>query len=902
MAEINATLSPIDVTSRKPTQEEIDAYDYEQFKAEQAAPLVNDTELAEYQQFKAEQGNPLLDWLGGFYKNTVAPVYAANTGMIAGVANVLTDPITRDINTPRTQSLADLYSSAAGPVEARTLERLGGVKQQPIADTLGSIQQSAANAAVDPFSYVGGGIKTLGGVGMRAGGQAFLGGAADVGAREGADIEKTFFDTNNGYGAFLGALAAGSVDLPATVAVRLATKPLADIRNKWKDIKVDPNAAEQSMAVGSSKRLLERATQDIEAGDLESIITDFNRISNVIDRRDAPILFSLSDNPTIRAQVTHLAEKDPVFRLKVKNELARVALSIDERADRIFGKQYTALPSNLESINLKNVDDRVKAIDNQLLKLSDPFGSASSKENIGQAITNLVEAKKTAVKQSLSPRYKEVLDDARANNAVLPKEGVADIYNFVKENKLSDIFGKGSVIDKLITTNFAPVPNKAGLIVDSKGNLVNKASSEFKDVSFDNVDSLKKRINELQRSNLSPDAKYKLNLLESKVDEARTLIAGDWNERLKEVDRLYYTKLGIPFGEQGLVDIDAKKYAEQVAPLITSKPTALKQFLDATGNEGVPIARNAIMADMYAKVIKDGEISTAAYKKYMKDNATTISQITGLSDTLTKTLVDDSILKLQRESLNKASNEAKTRLANTFLAKLDGTAPNYKSMAESYLNNPQYFNKIKQDLKQYSPEVSDAVKNNLRREIIAIATDKPEGAFAFINDVRNKRVIDDLFGTTYRQSVNDLAKLSSAVTKANIDRIPDRLDNRALDWVASRVEGMDLPFLTSTIRDRISSNTQKLVRLGSRISTAKLAKATDAQIEELLLDPKGLEKLSNVGKTMSFKIDNPVSKQKVIDAFTDLAPSYFYTVTKEGLAEQPEQKTVREMVNMGYFE
>jgi hypothetical protein len=63
MAEINATLSPINVTSRQPTQEEIDAFDYEQFKAEQAAPLVDDTELADYQQFKAEQGNPLLDWV-----------------------------------------------------------------------------------------------------------------------------------------------------------------------------------------------------------------------------------------------------------------------------------------------------------------------------------------------------------------------------------------------------------------------------------------------------------------------------------------------------------------------------------------------------------------------------------------------------------------------------------------------------------------------------------------------------------------------------------------------------------------------------------------------------------------------------------------------------------------------
>ena len=67
----------------------------------------------------------------------------------------------------------------------------------------------------------------------------------------------------------------------------------------------------------------------------------------------------------------------------------------------------------------------------------------------------------------------------------------------------------------------------------------------------------------MQRKPLSPTEARLVQDLEDVLTNARNQIPGNFSDRLKEADRMYYEKIGIPFSAQGIRDIDAKQIFEK---------------------------------------------------------------------------------------------------------------------------------------------------------------------------------------------------------------------------------------------------------------------------------------------------------------------------------------------------
>jgi hypothetical protein len=442
---------------------------------------------------------------------------------------------------------------------------------------------------------------------------------------------------------------------------------------------------------------------------------------------------------------------------------------------------------------------------------------------------------------------------------------------------MQDIFGRGTALDKEITANFAP------------------KNKEFFPVNFDTVDSLKRRINELQSKPMSADAARRLNDLEDVVNNSRQSIPGDFNQRLIDTDKLYYEKVGVPFSAQGIKEIDAKKYAEQVAPVIIKNGSALKQFIGAVGEDGQTIARNAVYADVYNKVIKNDTLDAKALQRYIQQKDDVLQQLPDVKSELKKAVVDDSILKLARANINDAVVAAEKRIADNFVLSVkdsNGVAvPNYTEVSNRLFSDPNFYAKISKDLKDLDATTSKAVRNSIRAEVVNKAREFPDGGIDFLTNPKNAKVINSLFGSGYRDAVKDLVRLSDAVNKADIDRLGAVVTRSELDVLAQRVPGLDIPFVTSTIRDRISSVPQKAVRLLTRINTANLKADTDAAITELLLDPNGLKQLQNAAKTFDFKIENPASLKRLQDSISSTVPRYVYGGTKAAIMEQQEEPT-----------
>lgn len=782
--------------------------------------------------------------------------------------------------------------------------------------TLAEITGGGARMMTDPIGYVGGGILKTGKAVTdvaaeavakatgRAAGLFGLGVTAETGGIAGEQIEKKVTGETTGLGRTIGSLAGAVAGIPSATAIEQTVGAAGNVSkqifDKYKFVKSDPAAANEAYASGAAKRLLEKISQQQPNQKLDEIVTEFNRIGNIINKEEIPLMVAMADNPVVRNQVQRLAKENPQFRQRVNTELENLAVAIDRRADAIFGQRYTPV-TGAKGIDIRPAQRRIDAIDEQIENLSAKFIPTERQTDIGRAIENLVETRRKEVAKEISPQYKTVINEATAAKAELPQEQVESIYRFVQENNLRDIFGRNTPVDRQILSKLAPERV-------AKEGAPNEFDEVFKPLSFENVDSLKRAINEFQRERLTLDEARKINQLERFVNDARQSIPGDYSQRLADLDRLFYEKVGVPFSAQGIKDIDSKRYAEQVAPVIIKNSSSLNQFLSAVGDQGIPIANNAVIADAYNKVIKNDVLDRKALQNYIRQKEPVLDQLPEMKSMLQQALIDDGILKTSRANIDALQQAAEKRVADNFVLSVKDSqgvsVPNYTEIADRLFRDPNFFGKITRDLKDLDPATSKAVRNSIRAEIVNKARELPGGGMKFLSDPKNAKVIDQMFGKGYQAAVRDLVKLSDSVMTANVDDLSAVITRTELDALAKIAPGLDIPFVTSTLRDRIASVPQKLVRIATRVNTAQLKTETDKAIAELLLDRNGLDKLVNTARTLDFKINNPVSFKKIMDSMNSIVPRYMYGGLKEATMEQTEVQPapVEPVVEFGGFE
>ena len=131
-------------------------------------------------------------------------------------------------------------------------------------------------------------------------------------------------------------------------------------------------------------------------------------------------------------------------------------------------------------------------------------------------------------------------------------------------------------------------------------------------------------------------------------------------------------------------------------------------------------------------------------------------------------------------------------------------------------------------------------------------------------------------GSGYQEKLQLIAKMADNLKKTNVDNLNIQLTQQQTDALGSVVKGLDIPFVTSTLRDRISSNTQKVVRLLSRINVSQIKDKADEQLINVLFDRNGVDKLAKMSTDLNFKIKNPLDLKKLQETFLNSIPSNVY--------------------------
>jgi hypothetical protein len=799
-------------------------------------------------------------------------------------------------------TLADVGSIAAGsppPYSAPDILQIGDETSKSILEQLGGtplprvsegwfdeIGEVAKNIAVDPLSYVGGPLQ--------AGLKQAVKGAGKVGAFNiasapgivtgeavGESLEGvvTGDRDTSGVGTMLGSLIFGAGT--STAIIGTGTGAISMGTSIWKNrtAKDDAIAAYSNASV---RGFLDKVanSEGLDSPErIGEIIADFSNINKEIVGTDAPLLTALSTNPDVLAQTQRAIINDPQYKTnfvkRLNDEITLVSSKINEKKTALFGGvSLTDLPQNpqlAKEVLAKQAQYKVEVnqIDDAINNIKQRYNITETQSKQGEAIATLVKAKEKKAREVFSPQYNQIIKEATEAGATLPADAVENIYTFVTTNNIRDIFGKGTKLDSKIMSVLSPTQTSRMIPGLDETMLPRKVTDvSYKDLSFEQVDSLKRNINEIKRSKLSNEQRRKINQLDEIVSQARESIPGDFNKRLIDTDLNFYKEVGVPYGEQGIVDISSKKYAEEVAPVLMKNGSAMADFLDVAGEQGIEIARNTVLSNLYHT---SADLTPQKMMAFTKKNKDVIDQIPGLEADIVNSAMDMEALAGSRKELLDKANILDTEIANNFLLGTGDLGPNFGVVARNMLNDRKALNKVLKDLEKIEPSARSSVKSVLDQAVIDQILIAPGGAIQYINNPENLKSISAILGPEYIESVKNFATLSDAIKRVDpasfklVARLPEA------DIISRNVQGLDVKYVFSQVRDKISSVPLKVVRLASRISDDVIQKKASEALADILLDKEALIRFNKNTKNLNFS--NPIDRQKIMMEYSSLLPA-----------------------------
>lgn len=816
--------------------------------------------------------------------------FAGTVGAVSGLANVIDrtglNPFTmgmRAAGTPVPQptgGLVETFQQGRAPVYGGLMQLLGSTGVQPQTGPQ-KIVFAGSEAVTSPESYVFPALsafKRLGPVAqtlMRPTEQAIVGGSAEAGGQAG-EYAGGKVDAP-GTGRFLGSLFGGIGGAYTTSAAvktgELTGKGFSLAKSQWDKIRgtnpedellkdVDNRISNIFIAAGAADpNFMKVLTEAAKAQ--ESVYLKAPGGAPV----QMPLSSLLADNPVINNFIQSLSSKDPVFRAQYSDQFEKAKQAMVANQIRLFGD-----PSKVQ-VNIKPTDlatpqaRRLRTIDEQI---ADVYSDKSMDPTmLGNRIDSLLIKKEDAAYKEVQPLYAEAFNIAKAKNVELPNTAVDDIFNSVVGAQASDIFKTFPTIYNRVRANFRPETVEPSAILTAEGKPAIEGGVKFSAATVEDLDSLKREVNKQLRKTSDPADIRLLTELKTRVSGHIDNLDPEFVTAYRNADNSYLQKVGLPFNSDTLNNIDRKKFVEQIAPALIGNKSNVSQFIDATGQEGVRVARDAFMDSFSRAALKDDVINPKIAEKWLKKNQGGLSLIPGLENELRGSVNNVQVLLAERKRLDDAFRE----VAGNQIIKGEGF-DNAQDLVTKMYGDLNFTTKFMS--KSGYGQNKDAV--NAVRAFMLDDVVKSGDPIGLLNDRNKAAVFNRVFGPTYAQKVADFATVSNRITK-DLTNVPFRTETVAKTPV-EMLTGIPPEQIISRIYNPVSGVTYAITSLASKFWANQASKMTEQRIKELLLNPTDAVKVFNAvqPKVKAYdrtKIDEAIAVGKkygidwVADAFKD---------------------------------
>jgi hypothetical protein len=818
---------------------------------------------------------------GNYFVEALRQGPAETLGMLAGAGAVLTTPFRLSASELK-ETPSEMYGRVQKSVSDPILKFLGSTGAQPQTGGEKIIAQGA-KAVTDPLSYAFPPLAAIKRLGIPAQiiarplEQQVIGMGAEAGGQAGEYAgEKVNAPTT---GRLLGSIAGGgttssiaggtakTVELGATKGYELAKREWSKIKGTVPEDElmrdVDNRISNVFIAAGAADpKFMDLLNQAAKAQESVSLKTA-GRV-----KVEMPISALLADNPVINSFIQSLAAKDPVFRSQYANQFEAAKNALTQNQLKLFGDP-SKVKVEVTPVNIAKVQERrVRSIDEQIADLSKD--QTLDPTVFGQRVANLVNIKEQKALKEVAPLYTEAFDIAKAKNVNLPSSAVDDIYNFVASEQASDIFKSFPTIFNRVKAKFRPEVTQPSAILTAEGVPMTQGGMKFASATVEDLDSLKREINKQLRKTSEPADIRLLTELKSRVGGHIDALDPEFVTAYRNADNSYLQKVGLPFSSETLKSIDRKKFVEQISPAIIGNKSNVVDFINATGEEGVRVARDAFLDSFTKAALKNDVIDVKAANKWIANNKGGVSLIPNLADELKDSVNNVQSLILEKNRLNSAFKQ----VAGDQIVKDQGFT-NPQELVSKMYSDIKFTNKFMSNSGYgQNKDAVDAARSFLLDDIV-----RSNDPIGMLNDRNKAAVFNRVFGPTYAKKVQDFALVSNRLLN-DISNVPFRGETVPRTSI-EQLTGIPPEQIISRIYNPVSGPTYAITSLFSKFWANKSSAATEEKLKALLLNPSDAVKVFQAiePKAAGFdrkKIDDAISIGKkygirwIDDAVNDL--------------------------------
>ena len=805
------------------------------------------TGLKELAEDQWKQG--LIDKALGFVPDSVQNMFQGRPAVDINVA--VGSNAARDQDAEDRSAAASLLKLDIKNLQPRTID------EQIVADL--------ARAGADPMSIIGGVgnkiVKPISALAESAfgtltgtlGSETASGAAVGLGAEEGGKIDQAARVVGGGFG---GALSAGTA-MSGIKAGMAATQAGANIKNKLTGkVGESVNEGETYVATSQVSNFINDALKsDPKTGDkiahVEKVLQDFPDL-------DVGPWIAMTDNPVFKDNLNYLLRTNPVFHGTLKTQIADAEAVINTRKEALFAKDgpkaETKIFKELEK-GLAGAKDVIQNVDKALQVVANPMSSTKVRtpQEIGNIVVKLVDRKKKAVRTQMKPLYNDLFLKAEADGVVFRRDQTEALHTFAT-TEVKELFGLmpakyGETIKKWKPT---PLRDEAGKVVRGSDK---KPLMEYPEASLRQLDSFKRGINEgLRNKNITGDSRARLENMKTQLD-TQLADMGDFGAKYKGLDFEYWSRLGIPLSKEGIKQMSTRKFADQVAPLL-SRPAQAKEFLDMVGTAGQSVVRASTLAQLSKTAYneKTGELDILALDKFRNNPSNReIMELSGLKEEFSDISIAVKALDEERAAASTKYIEGSTGHTRQFFGRMNEQG--LDGVISDLLTSPAKTQGHIKFIKGLSPESQDIIMTGLRAELSTTALRSGEGAMAFIN--KNQRTYDEVFGKGMYGNLKSLADVQDLLGGISLDSIKVAAKHTRMQDFLKRKTGVPLSQVSSIARDRIMSGFQKMFVLTNKMNSARVDAKEEQLMIELFTKKGALKEISEAAATLKLDINKP---------------------------------------------
>lgn len=508
-------------------------------------------------------------------------------------------------------------------------------------------------------------------------------------------------------------------------------------------------------------------------------------------------------------------------------------------------------------------------IDNRIVELTDKLRSAQGdKVEIGTRLTNLIDAKEAMVKREIGPKYETLIQNSENAGIVLPSESATALREYATTQEFKDVFTSFPTLFTKIKKVFAD-PNK--------------------DYSLRDLDSLKRETNASLRQAQTGTAEYRiLTGLKQQVDTAIDGTDPSFSNAYRAIDKEYATRVGLPFNEAGIVQIDRAKFVEDTVPKVTSKASATKQIMDIVGDspEGRKIVEDAFLFDIAGNrsIISTttGQLNTAQLKRYIAQNKEKIDMVPGLRERLEGLSTRVNELKANRTAILEAEKNASIEKIDNLWTQAYGETGGIRGVVRQALTNPE-----KLDNLVALASKDNVAKAGIKRAMIEDVLSAQGDRVALFQESRP--AFEKVFGKEQAKYITDIVEASQRLKD---NPFAMRININTISKTAWQdLTGTKMETTLGEARNQIMTAPRVFINHLGRYFSNQADKGEAAEVQKFLLDSKALKEAADFMTTLNTRGFDERAKSLMGRLMKNSATSYMFGALTGGIVGSQAETT-----------